>query len=66
MTFFSFGGTWAEGRAEEGLAGADVELTMGFPNPLSSGGVAGPAQEVQKQKSPTSCHTPKPATPGLT
>jgi len=33
--------------------GVDKELTVGFPSPLSGGGAAGPAQELQKQKSPT-------------
>lgn len=41
------------------------ELTVGFLNPLPSGGVAGHAQAVRKQTSPTSCHIPRPALPGL-
>lgn len=65
MTFFSFGG---HGQ-NEGLRrdwGTEVELTMGFLGPVSSSGVARPAEEVQKQNSPTSGHIPRPASPALT
>lgn len=45
--------------------GADAELTVRLPNPLSSGRMARPTQEVWKhtKKSPTSCHI---LCPGLT
>lgn len=39
------------GGNRAGGGGADVELTVAFPSPLSSvWGVAGPAQEVQKRE----------------
>lgn len=61
MTFFSFGGAWAERRAEEGLGWGRkgrCRADNGFSKLLSSGGVAGPAQEVQKQKKSPTAATP--------